>query len=120
MQRSNIYNNYIKNPKWQEEILRLRKIADEKIMEHPLHSKVVRLNIILEAINEAFASRVDKVVFSRKTGREIARIEKKSIGLIPPLLAEAHRIIEGEKGPEITINNWRDIVETAHKTLKNG
>ena len=92
----NIYRNYVTNPRWKKIIVRLKREADRQILQHPLALKVNRLNIIRDAINEAFTWRLDKINYDKK-GNELSRVEKRNIGMIANLIAEARKEVEGDK-----------------------
>jgi len=94
--RQTIHRNYIRGKKWQKRILEIRANIDKDLAKHPLAQKVHRLNIIQEAINEAFTWRVDKIYYS-KNGKELSRIMKRNIGTVAQLVAEARKEVEGDK-----------------------
>ena len=100
--RQNIHQNYMSKPRWKGIITRLTREAERKLADHVLMKKQNRLNILLEAINEALNWRIDKIQYDR-FGRELCRIEKRHVGNIASLIREARAEAEGEKG--ITIYN---------------
>lgn len=108
--RTNIQNNYI--DKKEKEWMAMRIEADKELQAHPLYAKRHRLDIILEAIDEAFTWRTAQIVHNK--GMIVAEIQKKYVGIVAPLLAEASKLIEGTKTTEININNWQGIVEAAN------
>ncbi len=95
--RHNVQNNYITNKKYKERINSIRNIIDKNLAAHPLHSKTNRLNILLEAINESFTWRHHRSYYD-KDGNFLEKIEKRNIGVIPNLINEARREVEGDKG----------------------
>ena len=103
----NIYYNYIKNPRWKKIIERISRHAERKILKHPLAQKVNRLNILKDAINEAFTWRLDKINYD-KQGNELSRVEKRNIGMVANLIHEARAEVEGEK-PLFQINQYTQI-----------
>jgi hypothetical protein len=102
LSNDNIYQNYIRNPKWQKIIKRMRREAERKVLSHPLAKKINRLKLLQDAINEAFTWRLDKINYD-KEGNELSRVEKRNIGMIAALIREARTEIEGEKGTEIKV-----------------
>lgn len=102
--RHNIYQNYIKSPKWQARAQDLAEKLDAELIKHPLAKKVNRLNILLKAINEALIWRDHKIYFD-KDGDELARLEKLGIGNIASLVKEARAEVEGEEESGPTIYN---------------
>ena len=93
--RPNIHTNYIKNPKYRGRIRRIRNIIEKNLAAHPLSSKTNRLNLLLEAANEAMTWRLDKIVYD-KNGNELSRIEKRNMGIIPKIVEEARKEVEGD------------------------
>ncbi len=93
---SNIYQNYQRGVKWKKLIARLTREAERNVMKHPLAKKINRLNLLRDAINEAFTWRLDKIHYDKK-GRELSRIEKRNIGMIAQLIREARTEVEGDK-----------------------
>lgn len=73
--RQNIQSNYINNAHYKGRIERIRRIIDNNAAQHPLASKAVRLNILLEAINMTLAM-------------------KKNISCIADLIAAARKEFE--------------------------
>ena len=92
----NVYQNYIKAPKWKKLIARRTREAERNVMKHPLAKKVNRLKVLQDAINEAFTWRLDKIHYD-KDGTELSRVEKRNIGMIAQLIRETRIEIEGEK-----------------------
>ena len=92
----NVYQNYIRNPKWKKIIKRLQREAERKILSHPLAKKTNRLTLLKDAINEAFTWRLDRINYD-KQGNELSRVEKRNIGMIAALIREAREEIEGTK-----------------------
>jgi len=92
----NIYQNYLNNKKWNKIITRMQREAERKILSHPLAKKSNRLNLLKDAINEAFTWRLDKINYD-KEGNELSRVEKRNIGMIAALIREARAEIEGDK-----------------------
>jgi len=89
----NVYQNYIRNKKWQKIIKRMQREAERKVLAHPLAKKINRLKLLQDAINEAFTWRLDKIHYD-KEGNELSRIEKRNIGMIAALIREAREEIE--------------------------
>jgi len=124
--RQTIHRNYIRGEKWQKNILFIRKNIDKELAKHPLAQKAHRLNIIQEAINEAFTWRLDKINYS-KNGKELSRIMKRNVGTVAQLVAEARKEVEGDK-PLVdqskhvhyaqVINQLHDLAEAHRKKLK--
>lgn len=94
----NIGQNYARNKKWQKIIKRMSREAERKVLQHPLAKKMNRLNLLRDAINEAFTWRLDKIHYD-KDGNELSRVEKRNIGMISALIREARAEIEKESGP---------------------
>ncbi len=92
----NVWQNYQQNKKWQKLIKRMAREAERKVLQHPLAKKINRLNLLKDAINEAFTWRLDKIHYD-KEGNELSRIEKRNIGMIAALVREARAEIEGDK-----------------------
>ena len=92
----NIWQNYIQNKKWQKIIKRMQREAERKVLSHPLAKKVNRLNLLKDAINEAFTWRLDKINYD-KEGNELSRVQKRNIGMIAALIREAREEIEPQK-----------------------
>jgi len=92
----NIYQNYINNPRYKGCIRRITAFLERNIAKHPLAKKINRLNIIQEAINEAFIPRVYRIYYDNK-GREIARIMKRNIASVSKLIEQARKEVEGDK-----------------------
>lgn len=93
--KANINHHYLNGRKYQNRINRIRQIIDKGLAAHPLASKVNRLNIILEALNEALKWNVDKLYFDHDTGELLGRVDKKILGVIAALIREARE----ELGP---------------------
>ncbi len=115
----NIYQNYLKAPKWKKLIARLTREAERRIMKHPLAIKVNRLNLLRDAINEAFTWRLDKIHYD-KDGNELSRIEKRNIGMIAQLIREARTEIEGDKplidqSRHFHFTNFKEFVNDAYR-----
>ncbi len=96
LSNDNIYQNYIRNPKWQKIIKRMQREAERKVLSHPLAKKINRLNLLKDAINEAFTWRLDKINYD-KEGNELSRVEKRNIGMIAALIREAREEIEPQR-----------------------
>ena len=92
----NIWENYIQVKKWQKIIKRMAREAERKVLSHPLAKKINRLNLLRDAVNEAFTWRLDKIHYD-KNGTELSRVEKRNIGMIAALIREAREEIEGSK-----------------------
>jgi hypothetical protein len=92
----NVYQNYLKNKKWQKIIQRMAREAERIVLRHPLAKKVNRLNLLTEAANEALTWRVDKIYYD-KDGIELSKLEKRNVGIIPNIIREARAEIEGDK-----------------------
>ena len=54
--RRSVHANYVTNPRYKPYIERIRRLIDLNIAKHPLASKTNRLNIILDALQEAQAT----------------------------------------------------------------
>lgn len=107
----NIQNNYVDAKK--EEWLAIRLQLDKELSAHAIYPKAARLNRIHAALEQAMEWRTDQIIHHK--GEIIAEIEKQYLGIIAPLLAEASKLIEGDKsGVNININNWQAIVEKAN------
>lgn len=91
----NVWNNYIKVKRWQKIVKRLRRESERKVLAHALAKKINRLNLLQDAINEAFTWRLDKIHYD-KDGNELSRVEKRNIGMVAQLIREARCEIEGE------------------------
>lgn len=94
--RQNIQENYINNKEYAGRIKSIRNIIDKNLAAHPLASKTIRLNYLLEGLNEATTWRLDKLYHDKESGEILDKIEKKNIGVIPHLIREARTEIEGE------------------------
>jgi len=92
----NVFQNYIQNKKWQKIIKRMQREAERKVLQHPLAQKTNRLNILRDAVNEAFTWRLDKIHYN-KDGKELSRIMKRNFGVTAALMREARAEIEGDK-----------------------
>lgn len=103
--KSVITNHYMVVPKWKKKIARMRTFYEAHYMKHPLASKLNRLNILQNAINEAMEWRLHKFESNEK-GKTV-RIEKRNINIVSGLVREARTEIEGEKkiGINITDNS---------------
>jgi len=103
--RSVITNHYMAVPKWKKKTARMRTFYEAHYMKHPLASKLNRLNILQNAINEAMEWRLHKFESNEK-GKTV-RIEKRNINIVSGLVREARTEIEGEKkiGINITDNS---------------
>ena len=117
MNRVGIWKNYINNKKYQERITAIRNKIDEEVARHPLASKANRLEILLEAIEEAMTWRNSDIKYD-KDGKEIHRIEKRQISVISRLVEQARKEIEGDddKGVDLKIS----IVNVIKQANKNG
>lgn len=82
--RENIYSNYVRSAKWQKIIQRISKRIEGELLTHPLYCKTKRLNIILEAINEAMG-------------------ENKQLSALATLIQAAKNEVEGNK-PVISVS----------------
>ncbi len=113
----NISNNYIKVKKWQKIIFRMQREAERKVLSHPLTKKINRLNLLRDAINEAFTWRLDKIHYD-KEGNELSRVEKRNIGMIAQLIREARAEIEGDAKSEVNVNTFVVTEELAERLKK--
>jgi hypothetical protein len=110
---NNIWTNYKANKKWKPVIERIREERLKDLISHPAYTDANRLDAAWKLFQECMRFRVKQIWFDA-FGREIARREgRDTLGAIKAL-AEARTIVKGEKGTEITINNWQSIVEAAH------
>ena len=98
--RNNIRENYQNSSKWKGKIEKLRELYDKEILKHPLACKINRLNWLLQAINEAFIWRVDKIFFDKESG-SMSKIMKRNIGVVAGLIREARCEVEGDRGIEV-------------------
>jgi len=80
---------------WKKRVQALREKMDEKVADHALASKKVRLNWLQKAANECMEWRLDKIHFD-KDGNELARVHKRQANVIPAIIREARQEIEGE------------------------
>jgi len=115
----NIYHNYKRNPKYKGRIKRIQNILDKNLAAHPLASKVNRLDLLLEAANEAMMWRLDKIHYD-KEGNELDRVEKRNVGVIPKIVEQARKEIEGEgvDGESKNIFNIVTIIKTLNQERK--
>jgi len=116
--RHSLYRNYLKSKKWQKIIERIAKRIENGLAKHPLYDKTKRLDIILDAINEAMTWRLDKINYDDK-GIELSRVEKRQMGTIASLIAAAKSEVEGNK-PLVTISNHFTIQKLHELAGKNG
>jgi len=105
-------SEYLTNPKWQIEIEKAKATQTEFIAKHPLASKVNRLNILQDAINDASRQKCTKIVRDTKTGKVKDRFYKNDVGVIPHLVREARIEVEGEK-PVVVVSN----IDNSKKSL---
>lgn len=103
---------YQTSPKWIPEIEKLKSTQEEFIAKHPLASKVNRLNILQDAINDASRQKCTKIVRDTKTGKVKDRFFKSEVGAIPHLVREARIEVEGEK-PVVVVSN----IDNSKKSL---
>lgn len=110
----NIYQNYLKEKKWQKIIERMAREAERRVLKHPLARKINRLNLLTEAANEALTWRVDKIYYD-KDGNELSKLEKRLPGLIPNIIREARAEIEGDKALITLTQTQHTIFMIPHK-----
>lgn len=84
---------------WKKRVQALREKMDEKVADHALASKKVRLNWLQRAANECMEWRLDKIHFD-KDGNELARVQKRQANVIPAIIREARQEIEGESNSQ--------------------
>lgn len=115
----NVWTNYIQSKKWQKIIKRMAREAERKVLQHPLARKINRLNLLKDAINEAFTWRLDKIHYD-KEGTELSRVEKRNIGMVAQLIREARIEIEGEKPLiDASVKNYVQIYRPEPYRKKN-
>ncbi len=110
----NISQNYIHNEIYKEKIAAIRDEIDKGLAAHPLASKVVRLNYLKEALEEALTWRVDKLYFDKDGGFN-GKTEVRRIGVVPALIAEARKEFEGERGGSDTAGLAVMLIELIKK-----
>lgn len=115
----NIRENYLNSKRWQKIILRYQRERDRQVLKHSLAKTINRLNILQDAINEAFTWRLDKIYYD-KDGNELSRVEKRNIGMIAQLIREARTEIEGEKPPIDQSKHYHltTVVQNLHAAAK--
>ncbi len=101
-----IYNNYLKSPRWNPVIMRLRRQMESDIANHPMASKTVRLNYLQEATKEALKERVVKV-------SEHGIIKAKQPSIVASLIKEARAEVEGDQPIAVFNQN----IDQSKKTL---
>lgn len=95
MSEQNIDTNYRYGKKWKPVINYLRNRYLTNISRIPIANKVYRLALLDEAAREALTYKVDKLYFD-KHGDEVGRIEAKHPSIIPAIISEARKEVEGE------------------------
>ncbi len=110
----NIRDAYRYTTKWRPIIAKMQERIREKILDHPLAMKAVRLNYIQKGINQALKWYTASETID-KDGNVKKRYSKKQLGVVAALLREARIEIEGDK-PVVVINNdnRRTIMQTIH------
>lgn len=97
MSQENIDKNYRHAKRWQKIINYFRERYLKNISRIPIAHKHHRLTLLNEAAREALTWRTKSV-------NEYGTVEEKKIGILPAIISEARREVEGDK-PSVKIEN---------------
>lgn len=103
MSEQNIDQTYRAGKRWKPVINYLRIRYLRNISRIPIAHKAHRLALLDEAANEALSLRVKSI-------NELGTIMEKKIGVLPAIISEARREVEGEK-PGTYIDNREQIIQ---------